>query len=357
MSLTEQIAWDDTILPFQLDRSGIRGRVARLSRSLDHMLLHHDYPGPVNRLVAEAAVLTALIGHAIKLRWKLSIQVRGEGPVKLIATDYFAPSEAGEPARIRACASYDEAALAELEDVEEPYALIGKGLFAILIDQGPGNVPYQGVTPIAGNSLAEAAATYFAQSEQLPTRFRLAVSCTGHDGSAHWRAGGIMLQKLPEGETRHEGGTDSEGLVHPDGILKGDEAEDWSRANILLDTVEDDELLGPDVSPISLLVRLFHEEDPRVFDPQPITFGCTCSEDKVREVLAQHRRDELVEMAEAGGGEITADCRFCGRRYRFSPEDLKAADDALKADEGVSDGTDGADGAAKGEKGSGEEKG
>ena len=331
MTLTEQIAWDDTILPFQLDRSGIRGRVARLSRSLDQMLLHHDYPGPVNRLVAEAAVLTALVGHAIKLRWKLSIQIRGEGPVKLIATDYFAPAEKGEPARIRACADYDAEALAAAGGIDTPYRLIGKGLFAILIDQGPGNLPYQGVTPISGHSLAECAATYFAQSEQLPTRFRLAVSCTGEDGKARWRAGGVMLQKLPEGETRHEGGTGADGLVHPDGILKGDEAEDWNRANILLDTVEQDELLGPDVSPISLLVRLFHEEEPRVFDPQPVTFGCTCSQDKVREVLSRHDRAELEEMAAAGGGEITADCRFCGRRYRFRAEDIAAADEALDA--------------------------
>ncbi len=328
MTLTEQIAWDDTILPFQLDRSGIRGRVVRLSRALDQMLLHHHYPGPVNRLVAETALLTALVGHAIKLRWKLSIQIRGDGPVKLIASDYFAPAEAGEPARIRACADYDAEALAALGESEDPYRLVGKGLFAILIDQGAGNLPYQGVTPISGNSLSECAATYFAQSEQLPTRFRLAVSCTAEGDTTRWRAGGVMLQKLPEGETRHEGGTGADGLVHPDGILAGEEAEDWHRANILLDTVEEAELLGPEVSPISLLVRLFHEEEPRVFDPQPVTFGCTCSQDKVREVLSRHDRAELEEMAASGGGEITADCRFCGRRYRFRPENITAADEA-----------------------------
>ena len=107
MTLAEKIAWDDTVLPFQLDRSDIRGRVARLDGVLEEVLSQHDYPTKVEALVAEAAVLTALIGQTIKLRWKLSLQIRGEGAIRLIATDYFGPSDEGEPARIRAYASYD----------------------------------------------------------------------------------------------------------------------------------------------------------------------------------------------------------------------------------------------------------
>jgi molecular chaperone Hsp33 len=108
MTLGSRIAWDDTVLPFQLDRPDIRGRVARLDGVLDRVLAQHDYPRPVEALVAEAALLTALIGQTIKLRWKLSLQIRGDGPARLIATDYFAPTEDGQPARIRAYASYDE---------------------------------------------------------------------------------------------------------------------------------------------------------------------------------------------------------------------------------------------------------
>ena len=111
MTLAGRIAWDDTILPFQLDRADIRGRVGRLDAVLETILGQHDYPAPVAALVAEAALITALIGQTIKLRWKLSLQIRGDGPVRLIATDYFGPCEKGQPARMRAYAGFDAAAL------------------------------------------------------------------------------------------------------------------------------------------------------------------------------------------------------------------------------------------------------
>ncbi|MCX7889943.1 MAG: Hsp33 family molecular chaperone HslO, partial [Rhodobacteraceae bacterium] len=170
MTSLSQIAWDDTVLPFQLDRSDIRGRVARLDGVLDRILSQHSFPAPVEALVAEAALLTALIGQTIKLRWKLSLQIRGDGPIRIIATDYYGPSEAGAPARIRGWGSFDAA---RLDPAADPFAQIGQGYFAILIDQGAGNLPYQGITPISGGSLAACAETYFAQSEQLPTRFAL----------------------------------------------------------------------------------------------------------------------------------------------------------------------------------------
>ena len=107
MTLGLKIAWDDTILPFQLDRSDIRGRVARLDGVLDAVLAQHDYPPVIEALVAEAALLTALIGQTIKLRWKLSLQIRGDGPIRMIATDYYGPTKDGEPARLRAYASYE----------------------------------------------------------------------------------------------------------------------------------------------------------------------------------------------------------------------------------------------------------
>ena len=172
MTLAGRIAWDDTILPFQLDRAGVRGRVARLDSVLETILGQHDYPAPVAALVAEAALLTALIGQTIKLRWKLSLQVRGQGPIRLIATDYFGPAAEGLPARMRAYAGFDAAGVAA--GTARPFDLLGEGVFAILIDQGEGS-PYQGITPIAGGALADCAETYFAQSEQLPTRFALAV--------------------------------------------------------------------------------------------------------------------------------------------------------------------------------------
>ena len=161
---------DDTVLPVRLDRADIRGRVARLDGVLDAVLSQHDYPALIEALVAEMTLLTALIGQTIDLRWKLSLQVRGDGPARLIATDYYGPTAEGKPAQIRAYASFDEE---RLDETTRPFSQIGKGYFAILIDQGKGMTPYQGITPIAGGSIKACAETYFAQSEQLPTRFEL----------------------------------------------------------------------------------------------------------------------------------------------------------------------------------------
>ena len=167
MNKSMPIDWDDRILPFQLDRSDIRGRVARMDGVLDQVLSQHDYPPVVEALVAEAVLLTALIGQTIKLRWKLSLQIRSEnGPIRMIATDYFGPTAAGEPAKVRAYASFDRENLFETENAMEQ---LGKGIFAILIDQGTDMKPYQGMTPLTSRSLAECAETYFAQSEQIPT--------------------------------------------------------------------------------------------------------------------------------------------------------------------------------------------
>jgi molecular chaperone Hsp33 len=268
MTLGAQIAWDDTVLPFQLDRSDIRGRVVRLDGVLERVLGQHDYPAPIEALVAEAALLTAMIGQTMKLRWRLSLQIRGNGPARLIATDYYAPDEEGNPARIRAYASFDRD---RLDEGAEPFGQIGEGYFALIIDQGRDMTPYQGITPIAGGSLAACAETYFAQSEQLPTRFATSFGRSRLPGQTEaWRAGGVMLQHMPKASPHAKGEATGEGglLARCEDVLEGDEAENWNRANLLLDTVEDLELLGPAVQPTDLLVRLFHEEAPRVFDAQ-----------------------------------------------------------------------------------------
>ncbi|MEL6839594.1 MAG: Hsp33 family molecular chaperone HslO [Pseudomonadota bacterium] len=321
MSLGQQIAWDDTVLPFQLDASDIRGRVARLDGVLEQVLEQHDYPPLVEGLVAEMALLTALIGQTVKLRWKLSLQVRGSGAVRLIATDYYGPSDDGQPARIRAYASYDAE---KLDTDADAFGQIGQGYFAILIDQGQGMTPYQGITPIAGGSLSACAQTYFAQSEQLPTRFALTYGQSQLPGEGtHWRAGGVMLQHMPKASPHvtGEGGSGEDGLLDASDILNDDEGENWLRANTLLDTVEEMELIGPAVAPTDVLVRLFHEESPRVFDAQPVKFGCSCSADKVRQSLSIYSAKEIGTMV-TDEGTVTADCQFCGAHYTFDPDTL-----------------------------------
>ncbi len=318
---SHKIEWDDTVLPFQLDRSHIRGRVVRLDGALGNVLMQHDYPPVIEALVAEAALLTALIGQSIKLRWKLSLQVRGNGPARLIATDYYGPSEDGEPARIRAYASYDAD---RLDHDATPFSQIGAGYLAVMIDQGQDMTPYQGFTPIAGNSLSDCAETYFAQSEQLPTRFSLTFGKSqAPGGPANWRGGGVMLQHMPGigGQVAAEAGSGEGGLLTHADILAGEEAEDWTRANALLETVEEIELVGPSVTPTELLIRLFHEEEPRVFDASHVHFGCSCSPDKVRQAMSIYSQKDIKTMTTAEG-VVTADCQFCGAHYQFDPTTL-----------------------------------
>lgn len=320
MTTGSQIAWDDSVLPFQLDASGIRGRVARLDGVLEQVLRQHAYPPVIEALVAEAALLTALIGQTIKLRWKLSLQVRGKGAARLIATDYYGPGEPGAPARIRAYASYDAE---RLEHDGDPFSQIGDGYFAVMLDQGEGMVPYQGFTPIAGGSLSACAETYFAQSEQIPTRFSVAFGRSTEPGRGqHWRAGGMMLQHMPvAGGVAAAAGSGEGGLLTHADILSGAQSDNWTRANLLLDTVEALEMIGPSVAPTNLLVRLFHAEGPRVFDPTPVRFGCSCSEAKVRSTMSIYSRKDIARMT-TERGVVTADCQFCGAHYEIDPETL-----------------------------------
>ena len=318
MNLGTQITWDDTVLPFQLDASDIRGRVARLDGVLEQVLKQHDYPPMIEGLVAEMALLTALIGQTMKLRWKLSLQVRGDGPVRLIATDYYGPTDDGQPARVRAYASYDAE---RLDQSADPFSQIGKGYFAILVDQGEGMTPYQGITPIAGGSISSCAEAYFAQSEQIPTRFKLTYGQSQMAGEAtHWRAGGIILQHMPKASPHvtGEGGSGEDGLLDATDLLDADETENWTRANVLLDTVDEIELIGPTVAPTDLLVRLFHQEEPRVYDAQPVKFGCSCSEDKVRQSLSIYSAKDIRTMT-TDVGTVTADCQVCGAHYILDP--------------------------------------
>ena len=316
MTLGQQIAWDDTVLPFQLDASDMRGRVARLDGALNGILKQHDYPPQVEALVAEMALLTALIGQTIKLRWKLQLQVQSKGPVRMIATDYYGPEEEGEPARIRAYASYDADRLTD----GTPFEQVGEGYFAIMIDQGKGMTPYQGITPLAGGSLAACAEAYFAQSEQLPTKFSLSFGQSIEPGVAqHWRGGGIMLQHMPKASPFVAEGEGNGDVLQASDLVQGEEEENWTRVNALLNTVEEIELIGPNLPPNDLLFRLFHEEKPRVYDAQQVLFGCTCSEDRVRQSLSIYSARDIEKMT-TDEGLVTADCQFCSAHYELDPK-------------------------------------
>ena len=314
---------DDSILPFFLKRADIRGRFVRLDQTLDTILSQHRYPPSVSALVAEAALLTALIGQAVKLRWRFSIQVRGDGPVRLIATDYFAPAAEGAPAKIRAYAGYDRGDVASFRGA--PFELLGQGVFAVTIDQGPDMTPYQGITPLAGGTLSACAETYFAQSEQLATRFVIFAAeaqSAGHEPG--WRGAGLMLQQMPQAGigAPGEGATGEGGLMTADDVAALGANEDaWARVNLLTQTVEAHEMLGPHVSPETLVYRLYNQEIPHGSPPQPVRFGCTCSAERVEAALVQYTAEEIAEMI-TEDGRITADCQFCSAHYAFDPAEL-----------------------------------
>ncbi len=313
--------WENSVLPFQLDAADIRGRVVRLSSCLDDILAQHDYPHEIEALVAEAVLLTALIGPSIKPEWKLSLQIRGDGPARLIATDYFAPGSDQGIARIRAWASFDRERIAA---GAEPFSLIGQGYFAVLLDQGDGKMPYSGLTPIAGTTLADCAATYFAQSEQLPTTFALSFGRSMEPGLGEkWRAGGIMLQHLAKpsplrGDVDPAG---NDGLLSAEDLLGEEAAENWARAGALLVSAEALELVGPTIAPTDFLYRLFHAEEPRIYPAQEIAFGCPCSVERVKRSLSIYSDKDIATMT-TPEGTVTADCQFCGAHYVLDPADL-----------------------------------
>lgn len=316
MNQGNKIAWDDTVLPFQLDASDIRGRVARLDGVLEGILRQHDYPEKVEALVAEMALLAALIGQTIKLRWKLQLQVQSDGPVRMIAVDYYGPTDEGAPARIRAYASFDADRITDAPAFDQ----VGKGYFAVMIDQGEGMTPYQGITPLAGGSLSVCAESYFAQSEQLPTRFQLSFGKSSMPGETeHWRAGGVMLQHMPKASPFAAKSEGTGEILTPDDLVEGEEGENWRRANVLLDTVDELELIGPSLPPTDLLLRLFHEESPRVYDAQAVRFGCSCSEERVRQSLSIYSAKDIEKMT-TEDGRVTADCQFCSAHYDLDPK-------------------------------------
>ena len=313
---------DDTVLPFAVAALDVRGRVVHLGPELDRILGRHDYPAPVSRLLGEAVALTSLLGTALKFEGRFILQTRTDGPVGLIVVDFATPDG------IRAYASFDRAAVeaAEAAGKASSADLLGHGHLAMTVDQGGDMSRYQGVVQLdGGSSLEDVAHTYFEQSEQIPTRVRLAVAemLTREPGGAPhhaWRAGGLMVQFLPESEDRlrhrdlHPG--DAPEGAETAAVLDDDDA--WMEAKSLVDTVEDIELTDPEVSHERLLFRLFHERGVRVFDALPLKDRCRCSRDRVEAMLDQFTAEDVAEMTV--DGEIVVTCEFCSTRYHFDPK-------------------------------------
>lgn len=314
-------AGDDHVLPFAIERLDTRGRAIQMGPVLDTILRRHDYPAPVTRLLGEMIVLTVLLGSSLKFEGQFIVQSQTDGPVSLLVVDYRTPSD------IRAYARYDEIKLvnAEKNSRTSPEDLLGKGILAMTIDQGEYMQRYQGMVPLEGKNLEEVAHAYFLQSEQIPTRLRLAVAemlTSDNDGEtvSSWRAGGIIIQFLPESEDRIK----QRDLYGGDGAEEDDALEEdaaWFEAQTLFGTVKDHELTDPAIGGERLLFRLFHEQGIRLFDGQPVYDKCSCSGEKIWSVLRSMSKEQLAETVVEGRIEVK--CEFCAKDYTVTPEELE----------------------------------
>ncbi len=291
---------DDQVSPFQIEGEPVRGRLARLGPAVDEILRAHDYPEPVANLLGEACALAALVGSNLKFDGRLIVEARGNGPVRFVVCDYDTSGA------LRGYCGFDPDAVARAsEGFARPGArtLLGEGHFMMTVDQGPDMDRYQGVTAIEGETLALCAEQYFAQSEQTPTRVRLAVGQADQGEGLHWRAGGMLIQSVAEDDAR------------------GSTTEAWVRTQAFFETVGEDELIDPLLSSQQLLFRLFHEDGVRVFEAQPLRAFCRCSQDRIENVLKSFAAPERADMVEPDG-RIHVTCEYCSKVYAVAPDAL-----------------------------------
>ncbi|HEV7252858.1 MAG TPA: Hsp33 family molecular chaperone [Mesorhizobium sp.] len=313
-------AGDDHVVPFEVDALDVRGRAVQLGPALNTILSRHNYPEPVARLLAEAAVVTVLLGSSLKFEGKFILQTRSDGPVDMLVVDFSTPRA------VRAYARFDADRVAEAMAGGEasPEALLGAGVLAFTIDQGVYTQRYQGIVALDGVSVEEAARRYFRQSEQIPTDLRLAVAKSVRAGGAEeWRAGGVLLQFLPASTERQRlpdlpGGDRPEGH---DGAQMEDVTDNaWLEAVALMGTIDADELIDPTVGSERLLYRLFHEHGARVFEGVHVVDDCSCSRERIATVLHGFTAEEIESSTEDGA--IRVNCEFCSQEYQFDPAEF-----------------------------------
>lgn len=296
--MTDITTTDDLVATFQIENWPVRGRIVRMGDAVHEILTRHDYPEPVANLLGEACALAALVGSALKFEGKLIVQAQGNGPVSYVVADY--DTSGG----LRGYCRFDPERVAAVSGgFARPGSktLLGDGVFIMTVDQGDAAERYQGVTAIEGESLSLCAEAYFAQSEQVPTRVRLAVGQLTIGDHTSWRAGGAMIQNVAEDDAR------------------GSTEDAWERAQALFATTGDDELIDPEVGTGRLLFRLFHEDGVRLLEPKPLRAFCRCSDERIMGLLRSFEAEERTDMVEPSG-KIKVTCEYCSRVYEVAPE-------------------------------------
>jgi molecular chaperone Hsp33 len=289
---------DDLVQPFKIEGQAVRGRLVRLGPLIDAVLGRHDYPQMVAELLGETVALAAGLAAALKYEGVFTLQAKGDGPIRLIVADVTSGGA------VRGYAQFDPPkleALAHGNASPSVPKLLGAGYLAFTVDQGPHTERYQGIVELTGATLADCIHHYFRQSEQLDAAVTVAAGRT----SSGWRAGALMLQRLP----RSAGASD--------------EAEDgWRRTLAYMAAATAADLLDRELPPNDLLYRLFHEDGVRVFATASLQAGCRCSRDRVESVLRSLPGDELEAFKV--DGVITVTCEFCRAAYGFGEEEIAA---------------------------------
>jgi molecular chaperone Hsp33 len=303
-------ASDDHALPFQLDALGVRGRLVRLGPTLDAIIERHGYPLAVARPLAEAMVLCACLATSLKYNGIFTLQISGDGPIRLLVTDLTTDGA------LRGYAQFDSWKLAVAlgagnHDAPDGYVpkLFGRGRLAFTVDQGQHTERYQGVVPLEGATLADCAHTYFRQSEQLPTGIKIVAQRSVEGGTGHWRAAALMVQQMPEFDA---------GRIDVDREQRED---DWRKAVILMASATEAEMLDTGLPGATLLYRLFHQERPRQFERRPFVARCRCSRARIDRVLRSIKREELGDMRDPSG-RVVVKCEFCSTEYAYDDRDL-----------------------------------
>jgi len=292
-------ASDDLIQPFLIESSGLRGRLIRMGPVVDDVISRHELPSAVQGLMAEFVVLATALSAALKFDGVFTLQAKGNGTVGLMAADVT--SEGG----VRAYASVgkDVPSVDEVEGSPVP-RLLGAGYLAFTVDQGDHTELYQGIVELEGSTLIDCVHHYFQQSDQFDAALTLSAAQQA-DGT--WRAGALMLQRLPEDELS---------------FRKEEMDEAWRRATILMGSCQREELTDPALSPHQLLFRLFHEDGVRVFDTLPLAFSCRCSRERAEGIINMLSLDEIEDYMI--DGKISIKCEFCNTEQWFDEAQIKA---------------------------------
>lgn len=294
----------DFILPFQTDKTGLRGRFVKLSQVIETIIKQHAYPEPVAYILAQMATLAAALSDLLKFHGIFTLQTKSDGPISMVVIDV---TSAGA---MRGFARYDEERLTQVETyIDQPIpALLGQGYMAFTIDQGAHTDLYQAMTELKGTTLGACASHYFMQSEQIDTLIHLV---TDHQ-SGGWQSAFLMLQKMPPPSMALE---DEQ---RPIRIIAEETQEGWDRAKFYFETIKPDEMFSLD--PDNLLYRLFHEDGVRVYPAKELSFGCRCDRGRLGEFLAQLSASERKELAK--DKVITVTCDFCNQSYDYKVEDF-----------------------------------